>query len=438
MFDTTALQRIAIVDEVLLRRQVREDPLYQRLQKLADRMMPIGSLDAELLRLRKYGVEITERSHPKLLAMARDTMAAFGLSGRPIHLFKVRDAGQENAFVSCLNDAIIIQFCDNILSTVDDEAELRSVIGHELGHVLLGHLQDKVADYLRDVHQVQQDGEKLDPAERKLMKDPGMRRLIDMALVLQQVQELNADRVGILAAGDLDAAVRAGVKLAAGPVDRFGSIDAPGYIEQGHRILAAREPFAPEDLAISHPCEPLRAVALDLFWHCPLNPNATTVAQRRYTAEQVEEALPFIVPVAHVGSGAQPTLAKGDAYDQFLYMAIQVTVLADGKVTRKERDFIANLIRDDDAHARISAACEAMDEGAWEREYTRLTNEIAREPSRRKTGILKLLIQAAGIDRRFDPKELEMITGVASDIDAKPQCERLFRERFNVEIDWIS
>jgi hypothetical protein len=42
--------------------------------------------------------------------------------------------------------------------------------------------------------------------------------------------------------------VRAGVKLAAGPVDRFGTIDALGYIEQGHRILAAREPFAPEDL----------------------------------------------------------------------------------------------------------------------------------------------------------------------------------------------
>ncbi len=436
MLNSTVLQRIAIVDEAMLRRQVREDPLYKRLQKLADRIMPVDSLDAELLRLRKYGVEITERSHPKLLTMARETMAAFGLAGRPIHLFKVRDAGAENAYVSCLNDAIIIQFCDNILSTVDDEAELRSVIGHELGHVLLGHLQDKVADYLRDVHQVQQDGDKLDPAERKLLKDPSMRRLIDMALVLQQVQELNADRVGILAAGDLDAAVRAGVKLAAGPVDRFGTIDALGYIEQGHRILAAREPFAPEDLAISHPCEPLRAVALDLFWNCPLNP-ANVGSQRRFTAEQVDEALPFIVPVAHVGAGAQPTLAKGDAYDQFLYMAIQATLGADGKVTRKESEFIENLIRDDDAHARISAACNDMDEGTWERDFARLCTEISREPSRRKTGIIKLLIQAAGVDRRFHPKELEMITSIAFDMDAKPQCERLFRERFNTEIEWM-
>jgi hypothetical protein len=437
MMTSTALQRIAIVDEALLRRQIREDPLYQRLQQLADRIMPVGSLDAELLRLRKTGVEITERSHPKLLAMTRDTMAAFGLTGRPIHLFKVRDAGQENAYVSCLNEAIIIQFCDNILSTVDDEAELRSVIGHEIGHVLLGHLADRVVDYLRDVHQVQQDGEKLDPAERKLMKDPVVRRLIDMALVLQQVQELNADRVGILAAGELHAAVRAGVKLAAGPVDRFGSIDAPGYIEQGHRILAAHESFAPEDLAVSHPCEPLRAVALDLFWNCPLNPNAATGAKPRYTTEQVDEALPFIVPVAHVGCGALPTLTKGDAYDQFLYMAIQATIGADGKVTRKEADFIENLIRDDTAHDRISTACSAMDEATWDREYTRLCADIAREPSRRKTSIIKLLIQAAGIDRRFDPKELEMITSVAADIDAKPQCERLFRERFNAEIDWV-
>ena len=119
-----------------------------------------------------------------------------------------------------------------------DGAELRFVIGHELGHYLFGH------------HELPSEAEASTP-ESAL---EAVRR--------SHYAELSADRAGLCACQDPDASIKAIIKLACGLPSEFLGPDFTSYVEQ---LRDLEKSASVADESNTHPLLPLRARNLVLF-----------------------------------------------------------------------------------------------------------------------------------------------------------------------------
>src|SRR5262245_29424831 len=134
-------------------------------------------------------------------------------------------------------DRRILIFVTSTLVRQLSPMELRFLFGHELGHVLFGHFRYPPARPVNGDTQV--------PAR---------------VLELHRYAELSADRAGWLAAGDMDVAVRALLKIASGLWDDELDIDVSEFLGQVHEL---REGTGDETILYpTHPPLSLRARAL--------------------------------------------------------------------------------------------------------------------------------------------------------------------------------
>jgi hypothetical protein len=116
-----------------------------------------------------------------------------------------------------------------------DEPEMTYVIGHELGHMLLGHWKYPRARSEEDYR----------------------------VLELSRASEISADRAGFVACGDRDIALSGMLKVASGLGREFLEIDVAEYVRQVHDQRAAE---GDESILFStHPPFPIRARALLRF-----------------------------------------------------------------------------------------------------------------------------------------------------------------------------
>ncbi len=84
-----------------------------------------------------------------------------------------------------------------------------------------------------------------------------------LANIASQLQELNADRVGLLAGGKVEPAIIASIKLVSGAPDPYGGYDIQAYLQQAEAIQTRG--LKEDDICLTHPYECLRAKALVEF-----------------------------------------------------------------------------------------------------------------------------------------------------------------------------
>jgi len=130
--------------------------------------------------------------------------------------------GIDDGFVVILNSALVILL---------EGKELDFVIGHELGHLLFGHTKEQ----------------SFDAAE-------GMK--------LSRAKELSVDRVGLVAARDLDASLRAVIKIISGLPDTFLKFNISELIDQLRKFDIDASGMLGQT---THPSFLIRAKALLLF-----------------------------------------------------------------------------------------------------------------------------------------------------------------------------
>src|SRR5690606_3481665 len=118
-----------------------------------------------------------------------------------------------------------------------DPAEIRFVIGHELGHLLFDHFQMSAESLLGD--------ERLAPVH--------MARLC----AWMRYAELSADRVGLVCADDFDAAVRAFFKLTSGLSSATYLHHADDCARQLAELEAKQIESSEQDWFSTHPYSPL-------------------------------------------------------------------------------------------------------------------------------------------------------------------------------------
>lgn len=179
---------------------------------------------------------------PGLFALLDRCVAAIGLEA-DIDLFVIND-GAINACVMTTRDRrVLIEITAGAINQLEP-AEMLYVLGHELGHAVLGHLETPRAE-----------GE----------QSSGVTSLRSFAL--QRYEEISADRVGLLCCGDVFAALRAEFILTTGITNRDALGDVRAFVEHARQAIDAIDERRVDAGAgfDTHPYGELRALAIDLF-----------------------------------------------------------------------------------------------------------------------------------------------------------------------------
>lgn len=183
-----------------------------------------------LLRVQYTGsnLRVNADNFPELYGMLREAREILDLPKEP-DLY-IAAGGEINAFTAGIERPVVVLSNGTVDLLTDDE--LFFVIAHELGHIKSGHvLYYQIAEFLPVI------GEVIATATL------GLGNLASVALQIallnwKRMSEFTADRAGLLAAQNVDAAIAAMMKIAGLPHKRYGSINTEDFIAQAREFQA--------------------------------------------------------------------------------------------------------------------------------------------------------------------------------------------------------
>lgn len=166
---------------------------------------------------------VTDKSCPELYGMVRDAAKTLEIDHIP-EVYTEWTYGINAYTTGFKNDAILVLFTGAVDLLPDPE--LKYIIGHELGHVKSGHvLYHVMAEFLGQI-----------------INEMGMlgKFATPISLALgywNRMSEFTADRAGLLACQDLDAALSVTMKMAGVPKRYFNTSDPHVFAEQAQEFL---------------------------------------------------------------------------------------------------------------------------------------------------------------------------------------------------------
>jgi len=284
----------------------------------------VGSFDAvrkfsearsEMLR---DGVRVSPRILPKVMGTVNRLREVIG-DDIPCEAF-VFNQPTVNAFVTLHDDLAIVGLSSAAIHQLTGPGELEFVVGHELGHVLFGHIRL--------------------PAEAVLRR-PGLTVREAMRIrAWQRAQEISADRVGLHLCGSLEAATRAFFKLQAGVSLADHSFDLDEFTGQWDHLAAELTSLGQRDLwDCSHPVSPLRVRAMAIHWDAWQKPERERQAALQDADEAIERMLAMLDP-----SGVCDRTAGSDALlAPFYFWGGLYVAMADGDLAKSEMERLQEL-----------------------------------------------------------------------------------------------
>jgi len=309
----------------------------------------------------RIGPRVLPRVHEALHAAAQ----AVGVA-QPVAAFVYASAEANAQCMSEREDRRILVFVASSLIQQLAPQELLFLFGHELGHVLFRHFRY--------------------PPSRPAAEDvPVPARVLE----LHRYAELSADRAGWLAAGTMDVAVRALVKIASGLDEPDLDIDVSEFVGQIHEL---RDGDGDETiLYATHPPLALRAAAL----------------------LRAESMLRGIVE-------GQNTAAELGAYDELIRNDIDTAACGSARTGIADRGRTAAFWR---------AARELCRDGEFSR---RAQDLMLAEFGGDRVEALRRLLRDAGTRQAASSQLEEKVTRSRADVDESPTLvERLYDEIMN-------
>jgi Zn-dependent protease with chaperone function len=160
--------------------------------------MATNSTRAHHLALLERAHRVTPQSSPELAGIARECIDR--LQPGPVEVYVTRSSTL-NAYTFGLSDTKVVVLYSSLFELMDED-ELRFILGHELGHVRLGHT--RLNSLLGGMAGI--------PASSSVSAV-----LVMAFLSWNRACEHSADRAGLLACGKPEKAISALIKLVAGP-----------------------------------------------------------------------------------------------------------------------------------------------------------------------------------------------------------------------------
>lgn len=421
------IENFQLPEEKYYRQRIESHPAIKKLEELFPDIWGKRGGSSILTQWRREGVRITRASRPDVIDAIVDTLNMFGSGNIKFEVFAGRSGESffENAEVILEGNQVVFIFLNEILAKLKAN-ELRSVTGHEVGHFLLGHTQATIHAAVLQIARYCDSGQ-LDPKTMEVVNaDEDIQVLLDLSYILSQVQELSADRIGLLISRDFESAVIGEMKLAAGQIgDKYSIAD---YLEQA-------DPVTDEDdwVIRTHPCGPQRCKALKLFYESDLYRQAIG-AKGGESISSFSKTLSQLIPL--LGLNDYRAASKIISIDDYVLELILMDLVAyaDNKMSKKEQQIIGRYIpascREEvfDQYRNVIAKTEK--EPAVIGSYFLLASQ---RDSRWKTKMIKRFIAIARADRKIKQEELDLITDLAERIDAKGQCAKQFRIEFGFD-----
>lgn len=202
-------------------------------------------------RLMKEGIRLTERLSPRIFRIFQDLCGSLEIDAHPevfclpsqdINAFAVLDVRKEKTWS-------LVGVTAAALERLED-AELKSILGHELGHILFGN--NRLSALIST-----------DAGNPALTVLPAMGE--SLFLRWRKKAEISADRVSLLASRDFRATATSLLKATFGLSEKNLNLDIQALVGQVDEIRGRRELM--EETFASHPLLPIRLKAVELFSH---------------------------------------------------------------------------------------------------------------------------------------------------------------------------
>ncbi len=264
--------------------------------------------------LLKTAVRLTPGLAPSVWKCVEHCRKVLGISA-PIDVFVLQDS-QLNAFVVPPEDGRLVMGITSASIEKLTDAELTSVIGHELGHVLFDHFE------LYPLLAFEAD-ERLAPID-------AMRIYAWM-----RYAELTADRVGLICCDDYGVALAAEFKIASGLSDPKHLGDVREAALQYTALAAEKLEESDQDWFATHPYSPLRIRALDLFHQSTTFAKLRGKSGGKYSEAELEREVAAIMELMNPAVLSQRGPCK-DEVREFLALAAVEVAAADGRIKEAE------------------------------------------------------------------------------------------------------
>lgn len=324
-------------------------------------------------------------------------MEIIGLK-RKILMF-VQNDGSLNAMVSQAEDGTVRMVLTSGLIDALDETELEYIIGHELGHVALGHLDIRVFN------------------DNQLS---GLTVLRHFAL--RRYQELSADRVGLLCAPHVDKVLRAELMIHSGITSRERIGASADILRAAEEALASTKvgDLSGDGRYATHPYGPMRTLAINHFARsttfakiAKIAPVADGLDEPALEAK-VQEVMDIMNPI-ELGAATD----VGPDVTKFVALAaLQIAAATDG-VTDAEVTAIKRL-------SGVSEVFEPMKALSFEEQQVEVA-EVAEKltlvmPPARRLRLLEDLAVIAAADGNISPEEEQVFYGLSNVLQVYPQA----------------
>lgn len=245
-----------------LHRLLLEDPDVKRVNDEIARHEARGNLGVRR-QLLNTSVRLSEAMAPDLHHTAAECRERLQLD-IPLELYVFPSPSFNAACVKPEAGRLFIMFSSSILEAFS-AAEIRFVMGHELGHHLFHHHDIPIGFVLR--------GEQRPSPKLALMLTSWSR-----------YAEISADRAGAYCARDIEAVAHSLFKLASGLSGGYAKFSLADFLKQVDEMQLERpdpgQGAPTEDWFLTHPFSPLRVKALALFDNSVMSrPDGTSVEQ---------------------------------------------------------------------------------------------------------------------------------------------------------------
>lgn len=386
-------ERVRLLRDSEVERELRAMPLVQRWFEQTE-----GGNGHQLLAQRRHQLSQSLRVTKGISAYLHEVLTAvkklLSIENR-VELY-VEPSPSVNAFCMPLPEGALLVVVSSGAVEQFSKRELLFLLGHELGHGLLGHYQFPAYAMLSPMDE-----------ETRLPWKVGVE-----LYRWSRASEISADRFGLLCCQDVRSATRAFLKLASGLPDHYLG-EADDFEEQMEEWT--RERVAGEGMDHTHPLLPIRVACLRSFaeseyMHEILGEGGSPP---KYSLEQANA-------LSHqqlARMDAEPEQIEGLEYDEdtmvFASMAGMLLIAADNEISSVEFHWLSELVGEQLAEEvrawasenGMEALCDGIS-GRGEEVFGRLGRQGCFK-------LLEELTRLVAVDGHIHPDEVKCVTWIA-------------------------
>lgn len=385
-----------------------EEELLTQLGKTADfdglAARWAGGFDATRARrdLLARSLRLSPSMAPEAHAALNDSARVLGIRGA-LELYQ--SAGPENAAMHLVPSPILVEVQGHLLTQLDD-AGLRMVFGHELGHYLAhGSHGERGARHV---------------AARVLARggqgDVGAQRT---AQLLQVAAEITADRFALLSCQDLGGLLRAQMSITTGLPVAALTWDTEAYLAQCQELMEACLTGSDQARHDTHPEHHLRAYAAWLFSETDVYAELTGQGPGTRSLTSVEDTLDRILKRPELNTDYDPLEPPPLEVHECALAGAVIVAWSDGQLATEESERIeqifAPLVPDwqtyldrDAAHQRFADTAPIVRAGGAD--YAQRC--------------FVLLVHMLGADGTIDEREVGAVLGIGAELGQAALFER--------------